>query len=62
MCSQSECRRFDHGFSAGIGQAMWAGRCGHMTNLIHVLNMRYMYNIDRGEGGGKNRSLGNYQK
>ena len=44
-----------------------AGRCGLMTNFIHVLNMRRMFKIDRrGEAGvgvwSKNRSLGNYSK
>ena len=32
-----------------------------MINFIHMLNMRYMYKIDRRGGGAKNSPLGNYQ-
>ena len=38
------------GPSAAARTYKGAGRCGHMTNYLHVLHMRSMYNNDCGGG------------
>ena len=44
--------RWEGGGGAGSKNRI-LGRCGHMTNEIHVLHMRSMYKIDRKGGGPK---------
>ena len=68
LTGQSAAARTGKGQSTAARIGLGAGHCGHMTNFIHLLKIRYMYNIhSRGDpywGRGrvsKNRPLVNYQ-